>query len=444
VSQIIANESVEELTNDKIHVSIRRKPSCRIELTVKASPTLIAAARRTAIKSLNKEVLIPGFRKGKAPEEMIAKKFPKEIEKEHHRALADAAFLEAQTLAKIPVLNRTSNVTFDLKQISPESAELFFSFETEPLVPPVDPKLFHPQPTARPPVGEVQIEEAIRQMRFFFADWKTIVDRPIQEGDYILIDLDIVEEDKVQKVFNQIRFEVSPARMAAWMQKLVIGAKAGDVLEGMSEPDADATEAEKQEFLPKKVRITIYKIEEASLPELNDEFAKKVKASNVEEMRQLVTQMLNSQADEKEQEELRGQITQFLIEQYPFEIPESLTKAEKEHRHQEMMKNPKLRKEWEKLTPQEKEERETKMMLEARNSVALFYLSRQVVNDAKISITHNQVQEEAIATLERSHANPVEVDKIPREVFAFALSKIMLAKAQDHILEAQKKLNTEG
>ncbi len=67
---------------------------------------------------------------------------------------------------------------------------------------------------------------------------------------------------------------------------LVIGAKDGDVLEGISEPMTTATEEEKKEFAPKKVRITIIKLEEAALcPRSNDEFAKKVGAQDVARMR---------------------------------------------------------------------------------------------------------------------------------------------------------------
>ena len=177
MSQIIHSEALEELTNDKIHVSIRRKPNCAIELIVKAAPSLIELARRDAIKSINKEVLIPGFRKGKAPEQMIAKKFSREIDKELHGKLADAAFIEAQNLTKIPVLNRNSKVSFDVKKLTAEGAELSFSFDTEPTVPSIDPALFVPKPIQKRSVGEAELEEAIQQMRFFFADWKTVIDR---------------------------------------------------------------------------------------------------------------------------------------------------------------------------------------------------------------------------------------------------------------------------
>jgi trigger factor len=224
------SQEVSSQPQSDVTVTVHRKPACRIELEVKVSPSLVAAARKEAIKKVGKEVSLPGFRKGHAPADMIAKKYPSAIEGEWHKAIADAAFIAAQTEAKVPMLNTNTPVTFDLKKHSLEDgAELTFSFDTEPAVPQIDPKLFTPKEVAKAEVGEKQIDEAIHQMRYFYAQWKPILERPIQEGDYIMIDLDTIENEP-QNVFHHIRFEVSKARMANWMKNLVIGAKSGDVL----------------------------------------------------------------------------------------------------------------------------------------------------------------------------------------------------------------------
>jgi trigger factor len=427
-----------EFKNDQVHVVVLQRPGCRVELKVKAASPLIQAARREAVKAVGKEVLIPGFRKGRAPDEMILKKYPKEIEKETHNKLADASFAEAQKLAKVPLLNNNARVTFDLQKMDNREAELVFSFETEPAIPVIDPKQFEPKPVERVQIGEKEIEEAIRQMQFFFAQWKPVMDRPVQEKDYVMIDLDTIEGETAQRVFNQVRFEISHERMAKWMQDLVIGAKVGDVLEGISEPDANATEEEKKEFAPKKVRISILKLEEATLPELNDEFAKKVGASDVAHMRQSVTDMLNRQADEKVRDTLREQVNEFLIKQYPFEIPHSLIQTEMEHRQRQLLQNPNFKREWDNMPQNEKKSFEIKMAAESTHAVQLFYLSRQVVRNTNIGITHKEVQDEAIATL-RAHGvqQQIALDQIPKEVYALALSKIILARAQDYIIAAR-------
>jgi len=416
-----------------ISVIVHRKPACRIELEVKAPPVLVANARKDAIKKVGKEVTFPGFRKGHAPEEMILKKYPSAVESQWHKSIADAAFGTALQQAHVPMLNTNSPVSFDLKKHSLEDgAELTFSFDTEPSVPTVDPKQFHPQSVNRPDVGDKQVDEAIHQMRFYYADWKPVTERGIQDGDYIMIDLDTLE-DPPQKVFDHIRFEVSKARMAEWMKQLVIGAKEGDVLEGVTDLDADASETEKKEFTPKKVRLQIHKVEEASLPEMED-FAHKMGVSDVAAMRVSIAEALFRNADEKGQSQLRDQVNDFLIHQYAFELPLSLIETEKNHRKTQLQNDPKHRESFEKLSREELKKLDEKIYTESDQAVRLFYLSRQIVRDAKITVTHAEVQQEAV---ESAHAFGRKIDPahLNKEIFALALSKVILAKAQNYILD---------
>lgn len=426
----------EEFKNEEVHVTVHRRPPCRIELDVHASSPMIQKARRSAIKIVNKQVSVSGFRKGKAPEEIILKQYGSQVEKELHHQLADLAYVEAQKLARIPLLNNNSKISFQMKKWAEEEAELAFSFETEPQIPSIEPSQFDPKPIQRLEVSEKQIEEAIRQMLYFYAQWEPVEGRPIQDGDTIMINLETLEDDgSYQMVFNHVRFEVSKERMAEWMKRLVEGAKAGDVLEGLSEPDENATEQEKIEFKPKKVRLTLLKAEQAILPLLDDEFAKKVGAPNVEAMRQSIADLLNKKADEKVTDELREQVNHFFIENYPFDLPQSLIETEKNHRLSQLMQDQKFKTGWGQMSQEERKNVEATLEKESTQAVRLFYLSRKIVADAKLSITHKEIQDEAIATLHSLGAR--NTDTIPKEVYALALSKVMLAKAQDYVL-AQK------
>ena len=216
------------------------------------------------------------------------------------------------------------------------------------------------------------------------------------------------------------------------MQNLVAGAKSGDVLEGMSEADATASDKEKEEFQPKKVRLTILKVEEAQLPALDDEFAKKVGSETVEAMRKSIEDLLNARAEEKVQKDLREQINDFLSENYPFDLPKSLIAAETNHRLQQLMQESKFKSEWNRSSEEEKKKIENNVTNEAIQAIRIFYISRKIVQDAKIPVTHKEIQEEAVATM-RYFSSP-KTDQIPKELFALALSKILLAKAQDFIL----------
>ncbi len=425
-----------ELTGEQVHVVIHRKPGCRIQMDVRTNATMLKEAQKNAVKTVSKEISLPGFRKGRAPDEMILKKFPNDVEKQLHKAVADLAFIAAQKVAKVPVLNNNSPISFDMKKKSAEGAEVAFSFETEPTIPQVDPKGFVAKPVERAEVAEKQIEEAIRQMRFFYAQWTPVQDRPIQDGDYIMIDLDTVDGDVVQNVFHHIRFEVSKERMANWMKNLVKGAKAGDVLDGLSEPDETATEEEKKEFKPKNIRLSVLKVEEAALPELDDEFAKKVGAVDVAHMRQSISDLLNKQADDKVRNDLREQVNDYLVAEYLFDLPQSLIDAERKHRLSQLTQDKRFKADWQKMSQEERKTLEEKLIDEASQAVRIFYLSRQIVQSQKIPVTHQEVQNEAISVYQSHGAQGGDVDQMPKEIYALALSKVILSKAQDFIIHS--------
>ena len=425
----------EEFVGDHVRVSVRRLPACQVEFLVTVTKKLLEKARAQALKSVNKEVTIPGFRAGKAPEGLILKKYAAEVDKRTPKEMADLAFVEAQKLAKVAPLNQNSRVSFDVKKKTEDGAEIVFIFEEEPKIPPVDPQLFVPKPFNRPEVGEKQVAEAIRQMAFFYAEWKPVEDRGVQEGDFIMIDLDTVDGDKVERVFNQVRFEVQPERMAAWMRDLTVGAKVGDVLEGMSSPDAGASEAEKAEFAPKKVRLHILKVERAIVPEMDDAFAQKVGAPTVAEMYVLIERILRDQIEEKAQSDLREQVSRFLVETYHFDLPRSLLEEEVKYRHSQSLKNPKVYEQWKNATQADKERMTEALIREATAALRMFYLARQVVADAKIPITHQEVQEQAVAMRSRQYREGGQTDQISKEEFSIALSALFLKKTQDFILQ---------
>jgi FKBP-type peptidyl-prolyl cis-trans isomerase (trigger factor) len=139
-----------------------------------------------------------------------------------------------------------------MKNHDQNSAELLLSFETEPDIPTVDPTTFVAEEISRPEVNEEKINETIRQVRFFFADWTKITDRPVAEGDFVLLDVDVIEQEPHTPLFSSTRFEVSSKYMAQWMKDLVMGRNAGDSIEGTSTPDEDAKD--KEDFKPQKVR----------------------------------------------------------------------------------------------------------------------------------------------------------------------------------------------
>lgn len=400
-----------------------------IELNVTALAPCFSLAEKAAVKEVKKSVSMQGFRKGKVPENILQERFSKEIEAEKKHTLANIAFQEAEKLVKILPLNRSSKISYELKSQKEDEAVLSFSFETKPEVPSVDAKSFHLQEISKEVIEEKHINEMLRQSQFFFAQWKEVSDRPVQEGDYILADIE-TDEEKPQKVFSNTRFEVSDKGMAQWMKKLIIGKNINEILHGVSEPDADVSDEEKNAFEPKKVRVTVTKIEEAELPPIDDAFAERLGTKNVEELKASIKKMLENREEEKVHRQKIEQVEKFLIDNFSFDLPASIVNSEKNFRLERLKKDPQFNARFAKMNAEEKKNAEEEIQTMAKNSIMLYFLCEKIIADAKIKITDEEIKARAIQSGRIS-----DPKKISNDDYALALSQLMLQKAQDYIIK---------
>lgn len=428
----------ETFSNEEVTVHVEKKPGCLISFEVEIHSPLRKKAEEQAFKQVRKEVEIPGFRKGKAPKDLIEKKYAPSIASQAKNDAADLAFQSALKLTQIPLLNQNTKVHFNIKSYSEESATFLYSYETLPNIPKVDPSGLDLEKPALQEIGEKELDEAVKQMRLFYAKWTPITDRGAEENDYVILDLQTLDEPN-ETVFSDTRFEVSDSHMASWMKKAILGKKTGEKVEATSEPDENASEEEKASFEKKQVLLIIKKIEAAELPELNEEFAKKAGAENVEKLKEFLQNMLKQKSAEKQDKELREKLNRLLLENFPFDLPRSLIEAEKNHRKNQILRDPSRTKELASMSANDKRSMDEELFRQSEEAVRLFYLSRAIVREENIQISESEVENEARKTLQTFGPVHVDTKKIPEEVFALALSKMILQKAQNFVLENLEK-----
>ncbi|MFI5334753.1 MAG: trigger factor [Chlamydiales bacterium] len=426
-----------ELSNDAVRVVVHHKPKCRVELEVEAAAVLVQAARRKAVKTVAKEVSLPGFRKGKAPEELVLRKYPQDVDKIWQEAIAEDAFREAIKLAKIPLLHKDTKITFKMISHSQEGAKLTLTFETEPQLPIIDPKKIHLKDVPRPEVNDEKVEETIRQTQLFFAEWQEINDRPVQEGDFVRLDVDVIDEEPNTRIFSNTRFEVTEKSMAEWMRKMVLGMRKMESKEGTSVPDESANVDDKAALKPKKVRITAIAIESAKVPPIDDEFAKKLGVENLVDLRKSLFTHLSRQADAHVKEKQREQLSEILLTEFPFDLPSSLIEKETQFRMKQLFEDPHFQKEWKEMSEEDRKKMVEAIYTQSEKAVRLFYLCRKVIADAKLTITAEDMPKPPTNTLEALMApQPAYHAHDHSEVRqAEVYSRLVLEKAENYLIE---------
>lgn len=384
-------QSTQTFDNEFIKASVAFSPGCKVSIQVEILPPLVQESYSKALKEISKSISIPGFRKGKVPTEMIQKNYHSHIEEQSKQYFAQKALEQVLTLSKLRPLNQNQIKTKILDE-SKDNIQISFNFETYPVVPSID--------LTKVNIGTVDIEEVtldrvdevIEVMRTYRAKWETVKDRPVQQEDFVEIDIENAETHA--KIVSQKRVHLSKGKLSSWLVKLLTGMNQGESKEGMSKWDEEVMPAsEKKDFTPTLCKVTVLAIFTAELPSVDEEFAKAMGTQSIADLRTQVMIRLKKNAEQIAHNKQREILDEQLQDLVDFEIPTSLieaeTKTKLEIKEQEL-KSANFSEE-DLKTKQEELEKEAKEV--AVKSLKLFFILQKIANDHNIIVGEQELRE---------------------------------------------------
>lgn len=395
------SQETDTIQTDHLNIKMSRRPGCLVRLEINIDPEGTKAAYTKAVKAVNKEISIPGFRKGKAPDSLVIQQFGKYVNQEWHELLLNTSFRE--------FLEKTQLYPFTTTQKSIKKAEvknasldngalLIMEYEGKPEIPTIDEGVFQLKQVEREPVTKEVIDETLHQIQLRHAEWNEVKDRPVQEGDFV--DLTIVaQEDPPRTICESLRFETVQGKMGNWMRNLIIGHRVGDTVEGMSEKEEGHTGEESIEFKPTLCKITINKIMTANLPPLDDELSKKVGVATLSELLPRIEEDLNRRADLEVKDKMRAQVEEILLKKYVFDVPASLI----EKQRNELLES-RVRSLSQNNVPPEKmteavQNLQAEITQELDRAYRLFFISRKIADENNIQVTDKEIMNEMMRQL---------------------------------------------
>jgi trigger factor len=446
--------NLSEFKNENIEVQVSKQPGCQVKLNIFVTPKGTNHAYSLAMKAVNKEVSLPGFRKGKAPEKLLLQNFKKPIEQEWNEILVRTFLNEAFHLTQIYPFNNNSVKRPLINKISlDEGAQISVEMEISPEIPHVDLSLLSVTQKTLHEVTDADVEDTIKNIRMHHAHWEKHDDQSVKDGDFV--DLDIVALDGDQnEICKDTRFEVLEGKMGNWMRKLILGLKVNESAEGISEKETDSHEHcdsclegeehqhhEDTSFKPTKCKITVKSILNPLLPALDEELAKKTGTKSIEELRERIKESLKQKAEETVKEDLRKQIDLQLLEKYPFDIPHSILQAEKKQRmlaiKNDFQQQNKLNE-----FDAAKDNIESQVASDIEKVFRLFFLSRKIAEENNIDVTQDEIIKEMMTQMYSGNAKLQGIDpNTPAEEIRSRLFVTILSrKTKDFLIEkAQRK-----
>lgn len=424
-------------------MQVSREPGALVKLTIDVAPKATHASYQQALKNINKEVSVPGFRKGKAPTDYILKKYSKQVEQEWKELLLNTAFRESLGLIKTYPFDDKSVRKANIEKISlEEGAKVHIEFEALPDVPNINLEDLSLKPVQKKEITEKDIEDTIEEVRLHHAQWEDVEGRGVENGDWV--DLDIVNAEKPEEIFvSNGRFKVEEKKIGEWLRQLILGKNKDEVLEAMSEKETHQDECEAcesgedghhhhhDEFKPTLCRVTIKSIKKPNLPELNEELAKKVGAQSVEDLKTKVANTLSQREERRVQTKLRNQIDTQLLKKYAFDVPRSLIEKDKKYRIEHRLSH---------LSTQDKDSEaqiEQEVEQELQEAFQLLFLTRKIAQQHQISVSNEEVMQEFMQQMmmqdveEKVVDQSMDSEEIRSRLFSYLLTK----KAKDFLVE---------
>ena len=310
----------------------------KVELTISLGAEELKAAEQVTLTKLAKEVKIEGFRKGKAPLEMVAAQVdPILLNQETLENALSKSVAEAFLKEKVQAINRPE---VDVKKFIP-GTELEFTATTE-IMPKVElgdyKKLGVKKEAAK--VSKKEVKETIDRILKNFAEKKK-VEREAKNGDEVIIDF-LGKKDGV--AFDGGKAEKFPLELGSksfipGFEEGLIGKKAGDELSLDLEFPKDY---HAKDLAGAKVvfEVKIHEVRENVEPEINEEFLSKLgDFKTKEEFEKQIEEDLKTQKQAKVDEKFKDEIVKKLAEVSKVPVPEILLEDQKRSIEMDMQQN---------------------------------------------------------------------------------------------------------
>ena len=400
--------------------SLTEDPNWKRTLKVEVPAARVEPRIDRFLAGYQAEAQIPGFRKGKAPKEVIRKKFLGAATQDALAELVDESYREF--LEKEKNLSPITHPTINEMNYDPTAGLSFTaSFEVRPEI---ELKKYQGLALSRRvrKVNEQEMEQVMEHLREEAGEWSA-VNREAKEGDLLILDLEVVSDSQNRiKEKNIPNYEVvlTPALLPEFKTALT-----GIRPFGQKEVTLTYPENYSEKNLAGSTvtfKAAVKEIKEKILPPKDDALAQRLQEWNVQTYLELVVAVrkkLEASADEEADEGLRQEVRNRLVEENPFNFPPSFSTGARARLKEDLKKEQR---------PVSESDFEKKVWPPFERMMKWDFLSHALAEKEKIEVT----EADSSAWISRFAAN---YRMKPEEAYEFIKKSGRIKNVRESILE---------
>lgn len=316
-------------------VTISQKSPVLIEAEVNVAWENVSQHYQNSLNQIRQHAQLPGFRKGKAPVGIIKKKFRQEITDELTRKIVPGdmeAWIKEKDIKAVgqPRLhhvglkeNQHFHYCVHVEVLPKVELQSWKGIEAEKLNVNITDEMV-----------DQSLEQQIKQ-----ATKKESVDRGIEDGDSVEMSLTVIDDEAGETLTDLDTYNIVPGGDGAHakLTELILGLKKEDAVSKSFEGDAEESHFESWAGKKLTAHIEIKDVFRMNEPVLDDEFAKTQDCDTLDELKSKTRETLQTQAEEREDMEVRMRIVRKFMEGYEFDVPQTLVLEEARNQVQQQI-----------------------------------------------------------------------------------------------------------
>ena len=328
-----------------INKEIKRLEKSNVQLSVTVPKEDVKAQYNDMLKEYSKNLQIPGFRKGKVPQEVLERKFAEALKGEAMGRIMESALQDIFKDESLPRNEKPLPYATPELQGEPEfdfDKDLQFSVVYD-VLPEVKIgqwkglKIEHPYAE----IDKKDIDKELDEIRERNA---IVMDRDdsakAAKGDVVTIDYQVYSEDgetasSIQR--KDFAFTIGANTNVFQFDDDIVGMKKTDTKE-FSKKFADDFFEPTLAGQTRKVQVTLTALKEKKLPDLDDDLAQDVdeKFKTIDDLKNNIKERLEKQLEFRLREKKLNELLKKIMENTPVTMPDSMINAEVEGRWRRM------------------------------------------------------------------------------------------------------------
>ncbi|HEY0455893.1 MAG TPA: trigger factor [Verrucomicrobiae bacterium] len=394
-----------------MNVTVENLAPCKKLVRFEVEPAGVETAFDEMTKEFLREASVPGFRPGKAPKDMVLKKYEKEISEEVKKKLIRETFQKGVKEQKLEVVNVP-----DVEEIQFARGQPFQFAATVETAPEFTLPEYRGLPAKREiaSVTEEDIQRALAALQKQQGKFEK-VDREVRQGDYVVINyIGTVDGKPITDLAPTARglteqkgfwVEVKPDSFIPGFAMQLLGAKAGEKRTVNVDFPADFVTPQ---LSGKKgnYEVEVVEVKEHILPAIDDAFAKSFDAENLEKLREGVRSDLQNELNLRDKRNIRSQIVKHLLEQVSVELPETQVLEETRHVVYDIVSDQQKRGVPKEIIDQKKEEIYNAANVTGKERVKAAYIFRRIAEKEGIRVADAEFNTRVVALAQNYQMAP--------------------------------------